>query len=304
MRGIVFTLLLSAGLSTVAFSVQTDGSGKNQWQKISTAFRYLRMERNDSLRQMVNDSLLAGLEILLSEVRGPGEVPDTIPGMARVVSDDNRVAFFVWNIQWLNGRHQYYGFLMHCDHKKVNIFRLTDASSTLDSADYRSLDYTNWFGALYNRIITTELPGGKRGYTMLGWSGEDLLVSRKVIDILSFSSDGLPIFGLDIFTVSDQQGLTRIIYRYSAQTSMVLKYGNQVVSSSVRWNPGKRRFDEKQVVRGMIITADRLIPLDPLMEGQFRFYFPEGTVSDGFSFREHRWVQIRDIESRNEKSRK
>lgn len=304
MREFFFTLLLFSGLSAFAISDQADGSARSPWQKISTGFRYLRIEKNDSLRRKVNDSLLLNLELLLSEIREPGAVPDTIPGLARVVSDDHRVAFFVWNIQWMTGRHQYFGFLMHFNHKKARKFKLTDISATPDSADYRILDHPNWFGALYNRIITIELPGGKRGYTLLGWSGEDLLVSRKVIDILSFSPDGLPIFGLDIFTIPEQQGLTRIIYRYSAQTSMVLKYGKQVVSSTLRWNPGRRRFDEKEVIRGMIITADRLVPMDPLMEGQFRFYVPEGTISDGFSFRDHRWVQIRDVESRNEKSRK
>lgn len=304
MREVILSFLFSTILLSVALTGQTVDSEKDDWKKVSGYFRYLRTERDDSLRKMINDSLVVHLERLLLAVRHPGAVPDTIPGLARSISDDKRVAIFVWNVQSMTGRHYYYGFLMHIHHKKSNLFRLTDRSATMDSAEYRMLDHEHWFGALYNRVITIELPDGNNAYTLLGWSGEDFLVSRKVIDILSFSADGLPTFGMDIFTIPDRKGLTRIIYRYSAQTSMVLKYGNQVVSSRKKWNPGKRRFDEGQVVRGRIITADRLVPMDPLMEGQFRFYVPEGTVSDGFSFSGHRWIQIKDIESRNEKNRK
>jgi hypothetical protein len=54
----------------------------------------------------------------------------------------------------------------------------------------------------------------------------------------------------------------------------------------------------------MMIVFDRLAPLDPNLEGQYQFYYPETNIFDAFIFRSGKWEYIKDIDARNPKESK
>ena len=50
---------------------------------------------------------------------------------------------------------------------------------------------------------------------------------------------------------------------------------------------------------------DRLVPMDPSMEGFRKYYVPAGDIYDGFVFRNGYWVLVEDVDVANrEKAKK
>ncbi len=223
---------------------------------------------------------------------------DSLKTIARITSDDKRFTIFHWNIQRENGRHYYYGFLRINDDAKPKIFPLVDFSDSLAFPDSMILNCGHWYGALYYKVITGKTANGTTFYTLLGWSGEDALITSKVIEILTFNAVDEPIFGLAAFKEYPGGIKTRIIFRYSSSATMALKYEEQILSTGRKWNPRKRTFDITNTQKQTIV-ADRLIPLDPMQEGQYQYYFPAGDMIDGFYMDYGSWKYIQGIESRN-----
>jgi hypothetical protein len=119
-----------------------------------------------------------------------------------------------------------------------------------------------------------------------------------VIEILRINLDGEPVFGGDVFEGYPRPGVKRVVYRFSASATMNLKYENQVISTRKIWNPRKRVFDTEES-RGMVIVADHVEPMDPLMESMFQFYIPAGDIHDGFMMKTGKWQFHPGIETRN-----
>jgi len=90
---------------------------------------------------------------------------------------------------------------------------------------------------------------------------------------------------------------------------MLLRYDEQMIVTGKKWNASKHEF-EIYTEKHPMITANRLVPMDPQMEGQYEYYIPASDIIDGFIYKEGCWTPVRDIDARNpgkkgsEKSRK
>ena len=94
--------------------------------------------------------------------------------------------------------------------------------------------------------------------------------------------------------------MTRIIFRFAATTTMSLKFEKQTIASNKKWNIKKRDFDYSTRNSEMIVF-DKMVPLDPLLEGQYQYYVAAGDTFDGFLFKDHSWTFITGIDTRNKK---
>lgn len=297
-------LLHLASFIVLIFCTSNGVSGQNQKQletmerEILQRFDSLKKSRNDTLRFALNERILQQFDYALKLPAAKNYSFDSLTSVARISDADNSFTFFHWNLQQQNGKHHYYGFLRINSREKSKIFALVDQSDLLSAIDSLILGPSNWFGSLYYKIISGKTEQGGQFYTLLGWSGKDNKVTCKVVEILTFDSEGKPQFGLPIFKNYKNGNNTRVIYRYSATTSMALKFEKQIVNNSKKWNPRKREFDSS-IVEDWIIVADRLIPLDPMLEGQYQFYVPAGDVNDGFMMENGIWKFKTSIESRN-----
>jgi hypothetical protein len=261
-------------------------------------FTHLRKSDNDSLRKIYNDSILACLHFVLQQKSATEKSYDSVPGLVTPASPDGKFRFFHWNIQWNDGHHSYYGFL--CVRKasgESTIYPLNEQKAYSYNDDTKELTPSQWYGALYYKI----LPMGNstpQDYTLLGWSGKDNYLTRKIIEVLTFSPEGRPIFGKAIFDNFPDSARTRVIFQYSAGATMTLRYENQVVSVKKIWNKKRREFDISED-RENVIVADRLVPMDPLMKDQYQFYIPSGDTQDAFLMKNGRWKFKEGIEPRN-----
>ncbi len=188
-------------------------------------------------------------------------------------SDDKQVKLITWNLKFSDGSYTYYGYLQYMIKKKntVKTFKLIDKSSEIENPSNIYLSDTNWYGCLYYKILANKY-AGKKYYTLLGWDGGDYLITRKIIDVLTFSKKGSPRFGKSMFKI-DKTKSKRIIFEYSNRAVMSLNYDDKL----------------------KMIIYDYLSPQKPIQKGQYQYYGPDGTY-DGLRFGKGKWIHYSNID--------
>ena len=299
-KHLLTAMVITGGLLTAYVPVQGQEfrTMKQAEDTLSAILATLNKAETDSLKDILNDHFYQALEKALMLPPADDYPFESLKTLARISPDDNKFRIYHWNLPSAEGKKRYFGFLKLLHHNPPVIYRLRDYTDSIPDPETAILDCNHWFAALYYTAITGKTASGKTYYTMLGWSGSNASITQKVIDVISFDEQDIPHFGMQVFPDFDTIGRSRIIFRYSASTSMSLKYEEQIVSSNKKWNAKKREFDTKTNT-AMMIVCDRLVPLDPRLEGQFQFYVAAGEIFDGFQFVNGHWHFIREIETRN-----
>jgi len=260
----------------------------------------INQTRDDSLRGKLNASFYNILHEALM-LPGVDHYPfHSLKTLVKISSPDDKFTIYHWNLPGNQGKHAYFGFIKMLNREPAVVYPLKDMADSILLPETAYLDQYHWFGALYYKIIPCLSSQGQPFYTLLGWSGKDGLVTRKIIEVLTFDEQGVPGFGLPVFPDYGDGKTTRVIYRFSASTSISLKYEDQTIEYDKKWNPRKRNFEYKTKMAKMIV-CDRIVPLDPNLEGQYQFYVAAGDVFDGFEFKNGNWIFLQGIDSRNKK---
>ncbi len=246
-------------------------------------------------KQKSDSSRLAASEVFFVKFRevldrpGSGLIPfDSVSGITRAASEDSKFRIFTWNVPLDDGTNRYFGFIQVINDSSI-VMPLR--SSGKDQPDLAGRQFTilNWYGAIYYRVIQQQV-NGRPTYTLLGWDGYTSISNRKLIDIISFDSNGNLLFGLPVFKTAE--GIRpRVVFEYAEKAGLLLRYDYQ----SIRVE--KRKKIRKEAT--WLIVMDRLIPADPSLKGIFKYYVPAGDVYDGFVFRNGYWVLVEDVEVAN-----
>ena len=267
---------------------------------LSIVLASINQTRDDSAKQLLNQTFSAVLYDALKLSSADNYPFDSLKSLVKIASPDNKFRIFHWNLPSNDGIHHYFGFIKILDHDPPLIFPLVDFSDSLTMPDTALLDNQHWFGALYYKIIPGQTASGEKIYTLLGWAGKNSVITKKIIEVLRFDAHDSPYFGLKIFPGYLGGNMARIIFRFAATTSMSMKYEKQTITSNKKWNKNKRIF-EYSLNETPMIVCDRMIPLDPQLEGQYQFYVAAGDICDGFVFQDHCWKFVAGIDSRNRK---
>jgi hypothetical protein len=267
--------------------------------------REIAAAKSDSEKALLNESFGNKLFRLLSQINSFAWHFDSLTRIARLESPDNTFRIFNWNLPLSDGTNRYF-CLIQCkkDHSDIPVvFTLHDFSESIEKPEEKKLDADHWYGALYYKIIHTK-SGSRDIYTLLGWDGLSRNMTQKVIDILTFGKKGEPVLGAQLFRNFNYNKKYRVIFQYSATTSMILRYEEQSVVRKKSYNAKKRDFDIDTEKKPMIV-CDRLVPIDPAFEGNPMYYAPAGDVYDGFVFLNGAWSFTKNVDARNvkEKSR-
>jgi hypothetical protein len=201
---------------------------------------------------------------------------DSLKEVARLVSSDKKVRIINWNVPRIDGTHTYYGFVQWLNPKtnRYDLSELTDRSAGIKNPETYVGDNTKWFGMLYYSIITSN-----DYYTLLAWDGNDKLVTRKFIDILSFKKDGTPVFGKEVFKFP-KRNPKRVMFEYSAKVVMSLRYNESFGA----------------------IVYDHLAAKDEFNDGQWQFYGPDFSY-DALVLKRGKWNYTPDVDVKNPRNK-
>ncbi len=261
---------------------------------------------NDQVKYESNQKLLKYFASVLEDERSFKYPFDSLTHMARLTSPDESFRILNWNLPLENGTHEYFGFIQVRGNKDFpyRVYSLSDHSHEIESPEFMVLPHDRWYGALYYKVIHSRIKD-KDYYTLLAWDGNNLLSTKKLIDVLSFKSNGKPQFGASIFRkYKDKDKNVRIIFEYSARTTMVLRYESQYLHVITQSKDKKNRKVKTRLET--MILFDNLVPMDhrlsdnhPDLTGQYQFYVPETNVLNGFILKEGRWYFTKDVDARN-----
>jgi hypothetical protein len=137
--------------------------------------------------------------------------------ISAVRSPDDSFRIFTWNVPLQDGSYLYYGSIQF---KSGTLKLIPLLDKTFEIADIHTNELNNsvWYGAQYYEIV----PFRPNQYLLLGWKGHDAIVSKKVIEVLTIDPQGKVKLGATIF--SDKPKITRKIFTYAKQATMLLQY--------------------------------------------------------------------------------
>lgn len=292
-----------------ALAFQSVSQNKAKYKEVQDSLLLLGMKmpglKPEFARYECNEQFKKMLGGLLDDEGSYGLAWDSVRYMSVISPPDASFRLFTWVVRKDEGGYEYFGYLQKNPKSGSGekLFELTDKSDYITNPELKVLDDENWLGAAYYKIIQTKYKGHK-SYTLLGWKGNSVLTTKKVIEVLSFKNSGTPVFGAALFRkYKEKEKPLRVIFEYSAKASMSLKYEKQFMHVFKK----KKNKKKKEVLkRENMIVFDRLGPLDTRvseystdLEGQYQFYVPETNIVDAFVFRSGRWVYVKDIDARN-----
>lgn len=175
---------------------------------------------------------------------------DSLKRISILKASDNSFRIVTWFIPFNDGSYRYYGTIqMATSNGTLKLFPLNDGTTSLTDPNQLT-DNKNWFGARYYEIVPMVVNGQQPYFILLGWKGNTLKTSKKVIEVLSFDKN-LPVFGKPIFETAKNKPLqNRVVFEYSKANAMTLIWDKKV----------------------NMIVFDHLAPYEPQMAGKFEFY--------------------------------
>lgn len=192
-------------------------------------------------------------------------------------SDDRKFRIFTWFVFYNNGSFRYYGAIQMNNPEKLELIPLIDGSAELsENPEQTSLPNNKWYGAVYYNIISVF--GKTPSYILLGWKGQDMESSSKVMETLTFQN-GKPVFGESpVFqeNVKSSTYLNRRIFSYNSSASMLLRYVK----------------DDKTFV------FDHLVPPNEEFEKIKSKYIPDLTY-DGYKYKNGKWMYVENMNLKN-----
>jgi hypothetical protein len=274
-KGIVIILLLITGTLTYA-QHSDDGPGVKQLNMYQDSLILLGKkivnQELDLERKNANYTFIKTLVKALKVNNSFNYKFDSLKTISILNSPDNKFRIFSWFVENEDGSYRFYGAMQINTGGPLKLFPLDDYSPLLTNPEDSTVSNTKWYGAQYYKIIPVY--GTKPYYVLLGWKGNTIESTKKVIDVLSFP-DNKPELGLGVF---DGNGKTRkrVVFEYTRQASMLLRY----------------------VPEQNLIVFDHLAPPDIKSKNKPQTYGPDLSY-DGYKLKNGRWQYVENLDMKN-----
>jgi len=279
----LFTLLLLTALFPLLASAQHADETPNI-QKLTAYQDSLidlgnKLINNDTEAERMNAN--AGfIKMLVKALKVPHSFNfgfDSVKAVKILNSPDNRFRFITWHLQFDDGSYRYFGTVQMNTGDRLLMYPLSDYSPFIKKPEDTVTDNKKWYGAQYYDIIPVNTEQNTY-YVLLGWKGNSVKSTKKVIETISFKNDQ-PVFGRSVF---DGNGKIRkrVVFEYTRQASMLLNY-----------DAGQHT-----------IVFDHLSPPDKKLKGQFDLYGPDLSYG-GYRFKDGRWEYVENLDMRNKPSK-
>ncbi|MFN8208788.1 MAG: hypothetical protein U0T82_15480 [Bacteroidales bacterium] len=244
---------------------------------LQAMFRQAKLAQTDEEKFRINDSIALLLSRVLTDPASFSYPLDSLRQLGKVTSPDNKIRIYTWNLVTSAITYRYYGFIQHIErNKEMKLYRLDDLGTLDKNAGVLVSNPSNWYGCLIYKILQNRVEG-RDLYTFLATDMNNMLSGKKIIDCLWFDETGQPFFGLPVFTDPKGQVMNRVVFEYASQAVMGLT-----------WEP-----------RMEMILFDHLSPIQPGMEGNYKFYGPDLSI-DGYRFEKGKWIYVPEVQVKTE----
>lgn len=257
---LIITPLLAMSKNNLTFKAVVDS--------INNLFVEISQTNSDDKKEELNQDILEVMEKFLRNPDSFDHPIDSVKYMSCLKSSDNALRIYTWNLCYRDGSYKYFGYVQQKAGGKLNIYGLFDRRNKNQFAPKKDLEYyttSEWYGSIYYECITTKW-NSRTYYTLIGWDGADNLINRKIIEVLSFTKRGIPVFEKKMFKV-DRMISNRLIFEYADRATMLLRYND----------------------KHKIIVIDHLSPAEDRFKDMHQYYGPDMSF-DALEFKGGRWM--------------
>jgi hypothetical protein len=195
--------------------------------------------------------------------------------LGQVTSKNSGLKIITWNLLLKDSASRYYCYFINNTGKMNHLYRLEGKYNDAPVKSDITYSEKNWYGALYYDLRLYK-QDKKPYWVLLGIDYGNPSITRKIIDILSFSPDGGIVFGRKLFATED-------VTKYRE----VLEYSSEVVISL-------KFLSDKSII------FDHLVPVSPALKGEKEFYGPDFSF-DTYNLEKGIWKFKSDVDARNKK---
>jgi len=238
-------------------------------------FSRLVASREDADRIRINDSIKFIIDGYSESDTAFTHRFTNLKFLGQITSKDSRLKIITWNLILKDSRSRYYCYFIHRSGKENFVNKIEGPYREEPVRDDTIYSESDWYGALYYDL--RDVKKDKQTYwVLLGIDYGNPSISRKIIDILSFTPDGKIILGKKLF-VSGNVLKYREVLEYSSEAVISLKFRN-----------------DKSIV------FDHLVPVSPALKGKKEFYAPDYSY-DAYNLEKGMWRFKPNVDIRNKK---
>lgn len=243
---------------------------------LSNLFNALTTTKSDSEKIVINNQIINTLTSAI-ELENSFSYPfDSIKKLGKLTSEDKVIKVYTWNVAFSDFTYKYFSLLQIFNERDNNYqtYLLKDKSDEIENPEKASLTVDNWYGALYYQIVVKKYKK-KNTYILIGWKGFSNFSTKKVIEPIEITKNGIIKFNSTVFKINNEKK-KRLIFEFSARASMICRYDEQ--------------YD--------MIIYDHLSPSNSKYAGQYQYYGPDMT-QDALEFNKGSWTYIPNVDIRN-----
>jgi hypothetical protein len=276
-RAGVYLIIIYILLNPCRAAAQSVAAGSSS--PLENLFVRMLNTNDDNARTAINDSIKLFIDSYVRSDSIFNHRFTSLRYLGQIESPDSRIKIITWNLVLHTGTGRYYCYLIRKGEKNGSnvVYELTSEYKSSPVRKDTIYDQNSWYGALYYNIIPFRSHRSEY-YAMLGISYGNTQVSRKIIEILSFSPDGKIIFGKDCL-VKEKTTMLREVFEYSSEGIMTL-----------------RRYSPKMIV------FDHLDAYSSGHENSSESYGP-GLFFDGYVLKKGAWHFVQNVDVKNNKNR-
>jgi hypothetical protein len=273
MRRILAVIIFAAsGIFSVA-----EGQTRNQDVSftLEKLFNRLVASHEDSEKLRINDSVKFIIDSYAESDTAFTHKFTNLKYLGQVTSKNSGLKIITWNLLLKDSESRYYCYFINNTGKKKHLYRLEGKYNDAPVKSDITYSEKDWYGALYYDL--RPFKQDKQPYwVLLGIDYGNPSITRKIIDILSFSSDGGIVFGRKLFVSGDEKKYREVL-EYSSEVVISLKF-----------------LSDKSII------FDHLVPVAPALKGKKEFYGPDFSF-DTYNLEKGVWKFKSDVDARNKK---
>lgn len=228
-----------------------------------------KLRLNDSIKLLI-DNYVASDSVFTHRF-------ENLRYLGQITSPDMKLKIITWNVFMRNSPNRYFCYIIRKGERKQKNSVYFLAGQNREEPIRTDITYNpdNWYGALYYSIQ----PFRKKRqthYILLGLDYGNIRIARKMIEVLSFTSGGDLLFGLDCI---EKENVTRL--------REVLEYSPEGIVSLRMETP-------------KMIVFDRLTTIST-GHGDGTDMSGAGIFFDGYILKRGSWRFISDVDVKNKK---
>lgn len=204
-------------------------------------FNRLAAAKTDPERISINDSIKSYIE---GYVRSDSVMDHRISGtryLGQITSPDSSLKIITWNLHLNETPGRYYCYFIKKEEEggPFKVFSLNAVYRTDSIRTDTVYTPSDWYGALYYDVRRTG--DGDDNWMLLGIDYGNARITRKIVDIVTFGKNDVPVFGKKIFLPRPDHIMYRAVFSYSTEAVMSLRFLNEnsvVFDHLVSFSPG------------------------------------------------------------------